>query len=204
MIKESVDTSKQPLPAPAAGARLLQPPAPIAQSEQNWPLLTVSRGFFDSAVIAGRRAEGPSTSAVDMVAKVMAGLLKTMTLNCRLIWRQAYQRLLQQAERRMATLQRLPGGPLHLSSGQTTPHFLWTMCWLEIWSLHVGSFMTRLVLLSLVHTKTTSYPHYLGLPPVCLDSPRHPPSLTTLSPTGGMPPPKPPSLTTLSPTGGMP
>jgi coatomer protein complex subunit alpha (xenin) len=57
-IKEGVDTEQQPLPAPAAGARLLQPPPPIAQSEQNWPLLTVSRGFFDSAIIAGKRAEG--------------------------------------------------------------------------------------------------------------------------------------------------
>merc|ERR1712088_11296 len=57
-IKESVDTSEQPLPSPAAGARLLQPPAPIAQSEQNWPLLTVSRGFFDSAVITEGRQKG--------------------------------------------------------------------------------------------------------------------------------------------------
>ena len=46
-IKEGVDTEKTPLPSPAPGARLLQPPPPIAQSEQNWPLLTVSRGFFD-------------------------------------------------------------------------------------------------------------------------------------------------------------
>merc|ERR1712088_183996 len=57
-IKESVDTSEQPLPAPYPGARLLQPPPPIAQSEQNWPLLTVSRGFFDSAMIASKKAEG--------------------------------------------------------------------------------------------------------------------------------------------------
>merc|ERR1719239_399169 len=72
-IKESVDTSEQPLPAPAAGARLLQPPAPIAQSEQNWPLLTVSRGFFDSAVIAGRRAEGGSAVAQQLVAEDIGG-----------------------------------------------------------------------------------------------------------------------------------
>ena len=72
-IKETVDTSEQPLPAPAAGARLLQPPAPIAQSEQNWPLLTVSRGFFDSAVIAGRRAEGGSAVAQQLVAEDIGG-----------------------------------------------------------------------------------------------------------------------------------
>ena len=46
-IKETVDTEKSPLPEPSEGARLLQPPCAIAQSEQNWPLLTVSRGFFD-------------------------------------------------------------------------------------------------------------------------------------------------------------
>ena len=46
-IKEGVDEEKTPLPTPSPGARLLQPPPPIAQSEQNWPLLTVSRGFFD-------------------------------------------------------------------------------------------------------------------------------------------------------------
>jgi len=63
-IKEGVDTEKTPLPSPAPGARLLQPPPPIAQSEQNWPLLTVSRGFFDSAMIAGKKAEGVSAGLV--------------------------------------------------------------------------------------------------------------------------------------------
>merc|ERR1719234_1809677 len=111
--------------------------------------------------------------------------------NCLLTWRQAYQRLLQQGERRMGTLQRLLGEPLLMTSGQTTPHFLWIMCWRVIWNRRAGSFMTRLGLLSLVHTKTTSYPHYPGLPPVCLDSPRHHPSPTILFPTGGTPPPKP-------------
>jgi len=33
----------------------LQPPAPIAQSETNWPLLTVTKGFFDSAIISGKK-----------------------------------------------------------------------------------------------------------------------------------------------------
>merc|ERR1712042_80444 len=63
-IKEGVDTDKTPLPSPAPGARLLQPPPPIAQSEQNWPLLTVSRGFFDSAMIAGKKSEGVAAGLV--------------------------------------------------------------------------------------------------------------------------------------------
>merc|ERR1712227_1067540 len=63
-IKEGVDEEKTPLPTPSPGARLLQPPPPIAQSEQNWPLLTVSRGFFDSAMIASKKAEGLSAGLV--------------------------------------------------------------------------------------------------------------------------------------------
>jgi len=57
-MKELVETEKTALPEPTPGARLLQPPPPISQTEQNWPLLTVSRGFFDSAMMASRKAEG--------------------------------------------------------------------------------------------------------------------------------------------------
>jgi len=75
-IKETVDTEKSPLPEPSAGARLLQPPCPIAQSEQNWPLLTVSRGFFDSAMIAGKKAEGLSAGLAADAAAEPASLCK--------------------------------------------------------------------------------------------------------------------------------
>ena len=34
------------------GARLLQPPPPICMQESNWPLLTVSKGFFEGAMAA--------------------------------------------------------------------------------------------------------------------------------------------------------
>ena len=34
-----------------ANAKLFQPP-PIAQQESNWPLLTVSKGFFEDAMAA--------------------------------------------------------------------------------------------------------------------------------------------------------
>ena len=33
-------------------AVLLQPPPPINQQESNWPLLTVSKGFFEGAMAA--------------------------------------------------------------------------------------------------------------------------------------------------------
>ena len=32
------------------GAKLLQPPPPISMQESNWPLLTVSKGFFEGAM----------------------------------------------------------------------------------------------------------------------------------------------------------
>ncbi|PSN43415.1 Coatomer subunit alpha [Blattella germanica] len=35
-------------PARRTGAKLLKPPVPIMQAETNWPLLTVSKGFFES------------------------------------------------------------------------------------------------------------------------------------------------------------
>ena len=35
------------LPEVLSGAALLKPPPPISQAEANWPLLTVSKGFFE-------------------------------------------------------------------------------------------------------------------------------------------------------------
>ena len=35
------------LPKILSGAQLLLPPPPILQTESNWPLLTVSKGFFE-------------------------------------------------------------------------------------------------------------------------------------------------------------
>lgn len=37
-------------------AQLMQPPVPIMQQETNWPLLTMSKGFFEGAMAA--RGEG--------------------------------------------------------------------------------------------------------------------------------------------------
>lgn len=41
------------LPQVDPKASLLQPPVPIMQAESNWPLLTVSKGFFEGAVMKG-------------------------------------------------------------------------------------------------------------------------------------------------------
>jgi len=40
------------LPAVKPDAKLLLPPMPVQQMQSNWPLLTVSKGFFESAMTA--------------------------------------------------------------------------------------------------------------------------------------------------------
>jgi coatomer protein complex subunit alpha (xenin) len=45
-IKESLEEGTR-LPDVMENAQLLRPPPPILQSETNWPLLTVSKGFFE-------------------------------------------------------------------------------------------------------------------------------------------------------------
>ena len=40
------------LPEVNPNAVLLQPPVPIMQQETNWPLLTVTKGFFEGAMAA--------------------------------------------------------------------------------------------------------------------------------------------------------
>lgn len=46
-LKETVTANGKPLPTVNSNAQLLNPPVPIQQAESNWPLLTVSRGFFE-------------------------------------------------------------------------------------------------------------------------------------------------------------
>lgn len=56
------------LPQIPPNARLLKPPIPIAQAETNWPLLTVSKGFFEGAM-----GKGPSALANTALAAEDAG-----------------------------------------------------------------------------------------------------------------------------------
>ncbi|VDM97379.1 unnamed protein product [Thelazia callipaeda] len=52
-LKNELITKGQALPPVDANARLLVPPPPIKQLENNWPLLTMSRGPFDSHLFTG-------------------------------------------------------------------------------------------------------------------------------------------------------
>lgn len=45
-LAEKLQAAGVPLPEPLAGAALLQPPAPILRDD-NWPLLTITKGYFD-------------------------------------------------------------------------------------------------------------------------------------------------------------
>ncbi|XP_033632852.1 coatomer subunit alpha-like [Asterias rubens] len=47
-------TEDEKVPEINSNAQLLQPPPPIKQSEDNWPLLTMSKGFFEGAMPRGK------------------------------------------------------------------------------------------------------------------------------------------------------
>uniref|UniRef100_A0A0R3S0K2 Coatomer subunit alpha n=1 Tax=Elaeophora elaphi TaxID=1147741 RepID=A0A0R3S0K2_9BILA len=55
-LKEELLARGQNLPPIDPNARLLIPPPPIKQMEDNWPLLTMSRGPFDAHLITGNLA----------------------------------------------------------------------------------------------------------------------------------------------------
>lgn len=46
-LAENVSSNGKSLPEVNPNAQLLHPPVPIQQAESNWPLLTVTRGFFE-------------------------------------------------------------------------------------------------------------------------------------------------------------
>jgi len=52
------------IPKIRPNAKLLKPPVPIMQAETNWPLLTVSKGFFEGAAIARGKSSVVSAAMV--------------------------------------------------------------------------------------------------------------------------------------------
>ncbi|CAB1326504.1 unnamed protein product [Coregonus sp. 'balchen'] len=55
-LKETFDPEKETVPEVDLNAQLLQPPPPINPLDTNWPLLTVSKGFFEGAIAAKGKA----------------------------------------------------------------------------------------------------------------------------------------------------
>ena len=52
-------------------AKLLRPPVPICQQESNWPLLTISKGFFDTAIAQRPGIQSGTSAAVTLPASVL-------------------------------------------------------------------------------------------------------------------------------------
>ncbi|KAJ0011557.1 hypothetical protein NQD34_012532, partial [Periophthalmus magnuspinnatus] len=66
-LKETFDPEKETIPEVDPNAQLLQPPPPINPLDTNWPLLTVSKGFFEGAIAAKGKA-GQMAADLDMDA----------------------------------------------------------------------------------------------------------------------------------------
>ncbi|XP_032833195.1 coatomer subunit alpha [Petromyzon marinus] len=64
-LKAQFDLEKETLPEVNADAVLLQPPPPVMPLDTNWPLLTVSKGFFEGAMAAKGKA-GQMAADLDM------------------------------------------------------------------------------------------------------------------------------------------
>lgn len=65
-LKEQLEAAELTVPSVNPSSVFLQPPPPIAQAESNWPLLTVSKGFFDGAMAARAGATGASSEIAVM------------------------------------------------------------------------------------------------------------------------------------------
>ncbi|XP_045595486.1 coatomer subunit alpha isoform X1 [Procambarus clarkii] len=59
------------IPEPLPNAQLLQPPVPVQPMDTAWPLLTVAKGFFDTAVASGKSGGGTvAAMAVDITGDI--------------------------------------------------------------------------------------------------------------------------------------
>ncbi|XP_069693952.1 coatomer subunit alpha-like isoform X2 [Periplaneta americana] len=52
LVEAPPQITDMPIPPIRPNAKLLKPPVPIMQAETNWPLLTVSKGFFEGAAMS--------------------------------------------------------------------------------------------------------------------------------------------------------
>ncbi|KAK2489071.1 hypothetical protein MC885_011901 [Smutsia gigantea] len=64
-LKETFDPEKETIPDIDPNAKLLQPPAPVLPLDTNWPLLTVSKGFFEGS-IASKGKGGALAADIDI------------------------------------------------------------------------------------------------------------------------------------------
>lgn len=73
-LGEQIAIDGKTLPAVDPDAKFLKPPVPVQQAETNWPLLTVSRGFFEGAMMSrGAQNVNQALAAADTIADDAAG-----------------------------------------------------------------------------------------------------------------------------------
>ncbi|CAF1084468.1 unnamed protein product [Adineta steineri] len=70
-LKESLDDK---VPEVNPSAELILPPCPISQQESNWPLLNVSKGFFEGVSIKGNQTVATSGSSTTTASKFDANV----------------------------------------------------------------------------------------------------------------------------------
>ncbi|CAF4209674.1 unnamed protein product, partial [Adineta steineri] len=70
-LKESLDDK---VPEINPNAELILSPCPISQQESNWPLLNVSKGFFEGAAIKGNQTAATSGSSTTTASKFDANV----------------------------------------------------------------------------------------------------------------------------------
>ncbi|CAF4200284.1 unnamed protein product, partial [Adineta steineri] len=70
-LKESLDDK---VPEVNPNAELILPPCPISQQESNWPLLAVSKGFFEGAAIKGTQPAATTGSSTTTAPKFGANV----------------------------------------------------------------------------------------------------------------------------------
>ncbi|CAF1023866.1 unnamed protein product [Didymodactylos carnosus] len=78
-LKQVLETSQDTLPEINTKAELLQPPCPIAQQESNWPLLAISKGFFEGAMI--KSGQTGSTSGAGLTTQVQTAFTPNVTVD---------------------------------------------------------------------------------------------------------------------------
>lgn len=83
-LKETF-SEKDEVPSVDPNATLLQPRPPAVQCDQNWPLLTVSRGFFEGAM-AARNAGGKTAISADIVDDGVAEGMFTSMKSFKYLW----------------------------------------------------------------------------------------------------------------------
>jgi len=68
-LKAELEAKNQHIPPVDPNAHRLQPPPPIQQMDENWPLLTVTRGLFDAQLLGGK----PSAGTKNLKEKPISG-----------------------------------------------------------------------------------------------------------------------------------